>query len=72
MNLFDPSLGWKLICVFGATVVVLVAIILGLIGLNVMKILAVEAGVITVWLGCLALYGLLIYFARHTTAMTER
>ena len=66
MNLFDTSLGWKLICVLGATIVVLVAIIFGLMGLNVMKILAVEAGVITVFLGCLALYGLLIYLARHT------
>ena len=65
MNLFDTSLGWKLICIFGATTVVLVAIIFGIIGLNVMKILAVEAGVITTFLGCLALYGLSIYLARH-------
>jgi hypothetical protein len=65
MNLFDPSLGWKLICVFGATIVVLVAIIFGLMGLNVIKILAVEAGVITAFLGGLALYGLSIYLARH-------
>jgi hypothetical protein len=66
MNLFDTSWVWKLTCVVGATTVVLVAIIFGLMGLNVMKILAVEAGVITPFLGCLALYGLLIYLARHT------
>jgi hypothetical protein len=65
MNLFDPSWGWKLICVVGATAVVLVAIIFGLMGLNVLKILAVEAGVITTCLGCLAFYGLLIYLSRH-------
>ena len=65
MNLFDTSLGWKLICVFGATAVVLVAIIFGLMGLNVLKILAVEAGVITPFLAWLALYGLAIYLARH-------
>jgi hypothetical protein len=66
MNLFDPSLGWKLFCAVGATAVVLVAIIFGLLGLNVLKILAVEAGVITAFLGCLALYGLSIYLSRHT------
>jgi hypothetical protein len=63
---FDPSLGWKLICVVGVTTFVLVAIILGLLGLNVIKIFVVEAGVITAWLGFLALYGLLIYLSRHT------
>jgi len=63
---FDSSLVWKLSCVLGATIVVLVAIIFGLMGLNVMKILAVEAGVITAWLVFLALYGVLTYLARHT------
>jgi len=68
MNMFDwsdSSLVWKLVCALGATIFVLVAIILGLMGLNVIKILVVEAGVVTACLGSLALYGASLYLARH-------
>lgn len=68
MNMFDwsdSSLVWKLICGLGATNFVLVAIILGLMGLDRIKVLEVEVGVITPFLGFLALYGASLYLARH-------
>lgn len=66
MNVFDLALVWKLICVVGVTAILLVAIILGLMRVDVLKILVVEAGVITAMLVFLALYGVLAYLIRHT------